>query len=722
MSSKCSLIVVGGLIVLAMFINGWSIDESTDTFEKLAKLAFQRRKVLNLPFLPRILELLMSYLADGIYPPENIEAALKQVFGANRGILDYSHTNTNFSNLTFWSYSSIFHQISNQTSLLNRLHHFAAIRSNPLWCCWSSCHSVMAPATPVRFPNPPDPNYTHPPDLPTPSARNLRGGGTRASRGGQDATLNGGSAAKQPENRVSTAISRHLQEAQEAARLRFDVTTAFAKAIDGCTATFQSPQAAKIAEELQQRMIDALTSSPTSPTSTASIASSGRNTPATTSTTRTAASRTWADIARDPQNQPRNSGNESSGTDHPRTKRAPQTAAARPTRPAQTRPIQDDLRLFIAVSTTVRLMKPSPFAVRQAICGRIEGLTLQDIPTASPISTGWSITPANKTIRDLLLTQENRESLMRALDGDSVRQPELWTNYAVQGVASSYKTLTGEDIPTTQEMIEEEAKSQTGHTPVNTRPSRHGPNTEGLTTWIISYKHKVRSFRLFGTSDYAKEIRKRPQLQRHYDGCQGYCNPARCTRAVRCGTCGQNRDNHTGTFGDDCTHPEKCANCLGPHKAGFHSCPAAPRRENGRIIKLTKIELRAVRRIGQQAYERVKNAVETRLSQASQTPPTGSSAEAQPLPLPHPQGITQGGSGRETANKRPRFGPPVSLSASEAEQPSRHPRKAKNRQSLNLRQLSAKSLQPRTEQQRADHTDPSTVEEDTNMSDEPVPC
>jgi phage tail protein X len=77
-----------------MFINGWSIDDSTDTFEKLAKLAFQRRKVLNLPFLPRILELLISYLADGIYPPGNIEAALKQVFGANRGILDYSHATT----------------------------------------------------------------------------------------------------------------------------------------------------------------------------------------------------------------------------------------------------------------------------------------------------------------------------------------------------------------------------------------------------------------------------------------------------------------------------------------------------------------------------------------------------------------------------------------------------------------------------------------------------
>ncbi|KAF1948543.1 patatin-like phospholipase-like protein [Byssothecium circinans] len=88
---KHLLTISCGLIVLAMFINGWSIDDCTDIFEKLAKLAFQRRKVLNLPFLPRVLELLISYFADGLYPPENIEAALKQVFGANRSILDASH-------------------------------------------------------------------------------------------------------------------------------------------------------------------------------------------------------------------------------------------------------------------------------------------------------------------------------------------------------------------------------------------------------------------------------------------------------------------------------------------------------------------------------------------------------------------------------------------------------------------------------------------------------
>jgi hypothetical protein len=34
-------------------------------------------------------KLLTSYLADGLYPVENIEAALKEVFRTDKSILDY---------------------------------------------------------------------------------------------------------------------------------------------------------------------------------------------------------------------------------------------------------------------------------------------------------------------------------------------------------------------------------------------------------------------------------------------------------------------------------------------------------------------------------------------------------------------------------------------------------------------------------------------------------
>lgn len=77
-----------------MYKNGWSIDDCTQAFERLSKVAFQRRKIFDLPYLPYILELLVAYFTDGLYPAENIEAALKEVFGANRSILDYSLATT----------------------------------------------------------------------------------------------------------------------------------------------------------------------------------------------------------------------------------------------------------------------------------------------------------------------------------------------------------------------------------------------------------------------------------------------------------------------------------------------------------------------------------------------------------------------------------------------------------------------------------------------------
>ena len=76
---------------MALFIKGWSIPESTEAFKRLAEVAFQKRNVLRLPLLSRLQRYLISYLSDSIYPAENIELVLKEVFGIETNILDYSH-------------------------------------------------------------------------------------------------------------------------------------------------------------------------------------------------------------------------------------------------------------------------------------------------------------------------------------------------------------------------------------------------------------------------------------------------------------------------------------------------------------------------------------------------------------------------------------------------------------------------------------------------------
>ncbi|KIV94149.1 hypothetical protein PV10_05287 [Exophiala mesophila] len=87
----------GGLIVLALFIMGWPVEDCANIFESFAKRAFRPRWVSHVPVVSRIpvlshiLGFLVSYLADGLYPADNLEAALKEVFGGDMGILDNSH-------------------------------------------------------------------------------------------------------------------------------------------------------------------------------------------------------------------------------------------------------------------------------------------------------------------------------------------------------------------------------------------------------------------------------------------------------------------------------------------------------------------------------------------------------------------------------------------------------------------------------------------------------
>ncbi|EXL64003.1 hypothetical protein FOPG_19726 [Fusarium oxysporum f. sp. conglutinans race 2 54008] len=49
---------------------------------------------------------------------------------------------------------------------------------------------------------------------------------------------------------------------------------------------------------------------------------------------------------------------------------------------------------------------------------------------------------------------------------------------------------------------------------------------------------------------------------------------------------------------DDCTAPEQCINCLGPHAAGFRKCPARLRKLHGVFRRLTKAQREHVRAVG----------------------------------------------------------------------------------------------------------------------------
>lgn len=592
--------------------------------------------------------------------------------------------------------------------------------SDPRCCVMASGAMEAEPSTPSRLPPDRSARRTRDQGPESPSHENLRAS-TRPQQGlirqapPQRPDFGGVAINGNSSSSVATAVTQHHQALQAAARARAHVTILIASAIDNCIASCSSPEQKKVALELQQRVIQALTSSSTSSSPTSSDASTSRD----SSSDRSAGSRpngrvTYADAARAPQQRDNNATTRSAQSQQrsrsqsrprPNTNPNPNTARARLQK--------EDPRIFISVPAWTRLQKPSPFAIRKAIVDSIQGLTLQDIPVASAIKTGWAITPASKAVRDELMTQENRKLMMRAVDGDSIRLPEQWINYAVQGVDSAYRTLGGESIPTTKEMVAEEALSQTGQTPVDCRISRHGASANGLTTWIISYRQPVRSFRLFGTSDFAKEIRKHPAVQRHEDGCQGYCNSSRCTRAVRCINCSERKDGHEGPFGDLCTRDHKCANCYGPHRAGHQDCPAIPKRVSGKLIKPTKRELVAIRKIGLQATQRLQAELQRRLNEAqAPTEPennSGHQAAAAPratLTTTRPQPPNPA---RRVADSNAAAPAPAPSTSN-----SRPRRSQTGRVNLNLMELSANSFRQRG------HTDPS-ASEDVAMDDEGSP-
>ncbi|CAN9352855.1 unnamed protein product [Alternaria alternata] len=107
--------------------------------------------------------------------------------------------------------------------------------------------------------------------------------------------------------------------------------------------------------------------------------------------------------------------------------------------------------------------------------------------------------------------------MLETLGAVGYQLPEKWINYAVQRVEGALIGLRiGGDaaVPISEENVAEEVYSQTGVKPRTCKQSRHGPDRFGTITWIISFAERVRPFRIFGTSEWAKEIKKNPPLIR----------------------------------------------------------------------------------------------------------------------------------------------------------------------------------------------------------------
>ena len=500
-------------------------------------------------------------------------------------------------------------------------------------------------------------------------------------------------------NTASKAISGQLEALEHEACIQRTVMNDFATMVDSFVSAYNNEQR-KFAQDMCNKIVHYLTNSLFAesnnyiPIRVQSQLSSG------TPTSASAKSVSFADMAKTLKNSgadfrmPRSAITSSLGSRPPPISGRASLASSRSNSANGSIkdngiPKKEDRRLLIPVEPMALLNRPEPFALRQELAAKISGITLASVPLITPTKTGWAITPSDLSTRDLLSSQENTKIIMRIFHGTAVKQPETWYNYAVPGVPSSFHCLGGAQV-NTAEIINDEVVAQTTERPVSCRPSRHGPNPQtGKTTWIISFLAPVKAFRLFNVSELSKSIDKKATISRHDPGCQGFCNPTKCTRYACCHKCSTRIDQHTGPSGANCTEKARCANCHGPFPAGHEYCPAAPRQKNGKIIKPTKKELDALRRYGDREYQELHNQPPASETTSEQLQPQAQGSDTNVTKARKRKGLAVMAHEENSSQAFPAPSPPSSCP------PSSRPRRATvSGKNLNIANLSAQSIEP----------------------------
>lgn len=289
----------------------------------------------------------------------------------------------------------------------------------------------------------------------------------------------------------------------------------------------------------------------------------------------------------------------------------------------------EDLRLLLTLDKDDKGASAGPprmeaYTVRTLIIKEL-GLAPNLIPDAQVTRTGYAIRAADAATRDLLLAEGNKNKILQICGGADLRAPEKWYRYAVKEVPYSFQGVGGCPIDA-RTLIEEEVVTQTKVTPCDISESRHG--VDPITrrgTFIVSFLQPVRPFRLFSASAQSQLISKKPRLNLHDPGCQGYCRGSSCKRVHRCNRCGDRLDTHAP---GECLAPIKCANCCGPFRAGHEDCPAKPTQHNGRWTAPSKKTRAAIRLNGHRLYEMAHPTSDTGADAPIPTPSTAADKRA----------------------------------------------------------------------------------------------
>lgn len=89
------------MIACGLFLKGWSVEDCIQYIDVSMLLAFQRHLFIRLvllfiggfPFLPNLVEFLVSLVVDSKYSAERLEMLQRDVYGSSRSIMDSPEAN-----------------------------------------------------------------------------------------------------------------------------------------------------------------------------------------------------------------------------------------------------------------------------------------------------------------------------------------------------------------------------------------------------------------------------------------------------------------------------------------------------------------------------------------------------------------------------------------------------------------------------------------------------
>ncbi|EGX47261.1 hypothetical protein AOL_s00091g5 [Orbilia oligospora ATCC 24927] len=84
----------GGLIILGLMINAWSVSKCEVEFERLSRLIFQNKSAWKcLPLIWKLHRFIHSWLGESKYSNNDMECFLKATYGKSQAMLDWSYAN-----------------------------------------------------------------------------------------------------------------------------------------------------------------------------------------------------------------------------------------------------------------------------------------------------------------------------------------------------------------------------------------------------------------------------------------------------------------------------------------------------------------------------------------------------------------------------------------------------------------------------------------------------